>query len=235
VVTSLAGQRALITGAASGIGAATMAAMESTGAMVFGLDRTFDGSDERRLKVDVASEDEVNRALAKACSEAGSFDIVVNAAGIYIEASLRDLAIADYERIFSVNVRGTVLVTKAVLPHLNDGARIINVASELAFLGRANASIYAASKGAILSLTRSWARELAPKILVNAVAPGPTDTAMLNFGNLDAEHRALELNNPLGRIARPEEIANAILFLASREATFVTGQCFSVDGGSAMR
>ena len=235
MVTSLAGQRALVTGAASGIGAATMRAMEEAGALVFGLDRKFDSCDNRRIQADVSKEDEVNRAIAHACAEAGSFDVVVNAAGIYNESSLCELAIADYERIFSVNVRGTVLVTKAALQYLNDGARIINLASELAFLGRANASIYAASKGAILSLTRSWARELAPKILVNAVAPGPTDTAMLNFGNLDAEHRALELAHPLGRVARPEEIARAILFLASGEATFVTGHCLCVDGGSAMR
>ena len=234
MVTSLAGQRALITGAASGIGAATMQAMENAGALVFGLDRKFDGSDSHRIGADVSSEQDVNRAVAQACA-GGALDIVVNAAGIYSESPLAELAIDDYERIFSVNVRGTILVTKAVLRYLNEGARIVNVASELAFIGRANASIYTASKGAILSLTRSWARELAPRILVNAVAPGPTDTELLDFGSLDAEHRALELNNPLGRIARPEEIANAILFLASREATFVTGHCFCVDGGSAMR
>ena len=208
--------------------------MENAGALVFGLDRKFDGSDSHRIGADVSSEQDVDRAVAQVCA-AGALDIVVNAAGIYSESPLAELSIDDYERIFSVNVRGTILVTKAVLRYLNEGARIVNVASELAFIGRANASIYTASKGAILSLTRSWARELAPRILVNAVAPGPTDTELLDFGSLDAEHRALELNNPLGRIARPEEIANAILFLASREATFVTGHCFCVDGGSAMR
>jgi len=235
MVTTLAGKRALVTGAASGIGAATMAAMEEAGALVVGLDRKFNGGNQRLVHVDVTDEISVGRALKQAGEIAGRFDVLVNAAGIYEESTLRELDIKDYQRIFDVNVRGTILVTKAVLSYLDPGARIINIASELAFLGRAGASVYAASKGAILSLTRSWARELAPKILVNAVAPGPTDTPLLNFGGLNADQKALELANPLGRIAQPEEIAHTILFLASPQATFVTGQCFSVDGGSAMR
>lgn len=235
MVTTLAGKRALVTGAGSGIGAATMAAMEEAGAQVIGLDRKFNGGNGNLIHVDVTDEVSVGRALKQASDIAGRFDVLVNAAGIYEESTLRELDIKDYQRIFDVNVRGTILVTKAVLSYLDPGARIINIASELAFLGRAGASVYAASKGAILSLTRSWARELAPKILVNAVAPGPTDTPLLNFGGLNADQKALELANPLGRIARPEEIAHTILFLASPQATFVTGQCFSVDGGSAMR
>ncbi len=234
-MTTLAGKRALVTGAASGIGAATMAAMEEAGALVVGLDRKFNGGNQRLVHVDVTDEISVARALKQASEVAGRFDVLVNAAGIYEESTLRELDIRDYQRIFDVNVRGTILVTKAALSYLDPGARIINIASELAFLGRAGASVYAASKGAILSLTRSWARELAPKILVNAVAPGPTDTPLLNFGALNADQKALELANPLGRIAQPEEIAHTILFLASPQATFVTGQCFSVDGGSAMR
>ena len=235
MVAMLAGKRVLVTGAASGIGAATVVAMEEAGASVIGLDRSFGGGNRHLIQVDVADELSVSRALKEASAIAGRFDVLVNAAGIYQESTLRELDIADYQRIFDVNVRGTILVTKAALSYFDPGARIINIASELAFLGRAGASVYAASKGAILSLTRSWARELAPKILVNAVAPGPTDTPLLNFGALNAEQKALELANPLGRIARPEEIAHTILFLASPQSTFVTGQCFSVDGGSAMR
>lgn len=235
MVTTLVGKRALVTGAGSGIGAATMAAMEEAGALVIGLDRKFNGGTQRLVHVDVTDEISVARALKQASEIVGRFDVLVNAAGIYEESTLRELDIRDYDRIFDVNVRGTILVTKATLSYLDPGARIINIASELAFLGRAGASVYAASKGAILSLTRSWARELAPKILVNAVAPGPTDTPLLNFGGLNADQKALELANPLGRIAQPEEIAHTILFLASPQATFVTGQCFSVDGGSAMR
>ncbi len=87
----------------------------------------------------------------------------------------------------------------------------------------------------MLSLTRSWAREFATGILVNAVPPGPVDTPLLDFGNMDPALKALETTNPLGRIGRPEEIAGAVLFLASPEAGFITGQCIGVDGGAAMR
>ncbi|TIU31459.1 MAG: SDR family oxidoreductase, partial [Mesorhizobium sp.] len=99
------------------------------------------------------------------------------------------------------------IVAREVLPYLPDGGRIINIASELAYLGRASASVYCATKAALLGLTRSWARELAPRILVNAVAPGPTDTPLLGFEALSESQRALEITHPLGRIGRPDEIA----------------------------
>jgi 3-oxoacyl-[acyl-carrier protein] reductase len=234
VVTTLAGKRCLVTGAGSGIGAATMAAMEEAGAQVIGLDRKFKGGNNRLVHVDVTDEISVARALKQASEIAGRFDVLVNAAGIYEESTLRELNIQDYQRIFDVNVRGTILVTKAALSYLDPGARIINIASELAYLGRAGFSVYCATKGAILSLTRSWARELAPKILVNAVAPGPTDTPLLAFDQLRPEMQALETANPLQRIARPEEIAAAVVYLAGPGATYITGQCITVDGGSAM-
>jgi 3-oxoacyl-[acyl-carrier protein] reductase len=111
---------------------------------------------------------------------------------------------------------------------------VINIASELAYLGRANCSIYCASKGGILAMTRSWAREFAPGILVNAIAPGPTDTAMLGPGSTAPETLAKEAQIPLGRIGRPEEIAAAAVFLAGPGATFMTGQCISPNGGAVM-
>jgi 3-oxoacyl-[acyl-carrier protein] reductase len=125
-------------------------------------------------------------------------------------------------------------VTRQALPHVGDGGRIINLASELAYLGRANASVYCATKAAMLGLTRSWARELAPRILVNAVAPGPTDTGLLGFAAMNAKQKAMETAHPLGRIGRPEEIAAAIVFLAGSGATFFTGQCLGANGGAAM-
>ena len=114
------------------------------------------------------------------------------------------------------------------------GGRVINIASELAYLGRENCSLYCASKGGVLSMTRSWAREFAPKILVNTIAPGPTDTPMLGLEQTSPETLAKESMNPLGRLGRPEEIAAAALFLAGPGATFMTGQCVSPNGGAAM-
>jgi len=112
--------------------------------------------------------------------------------------------------------------------------RVINIASELAYLGRERCSVYCASKGGILSMTRAWAREFAPNILVNAIAPGPTDTAMLGPNSTSPQTRAKESQNPLGRIGRPDEIAAVAVFLAGSGATFMTGQCISPNGGAAM-
>ncbi len=114
--------------------------------------------------------------MAAAAEKLGGIDIIVNSAGIEIPAALADLDMAVFDRMYAVNVRGTAQVVQAALPHLSDGARIVNLASELAYLGRAGSSAYCATKGAVLSMTRAWARELAPRIIVNAVAPGPIDT-----------------------------------------------------------
>ena len=150
------------------------------------------------------------------------------------DAPLAALDLARLDRMVAVNLRGPMLVAAAALPHLAKGGSIINLASELAFLGRAEASGYCATKAAMLGLTRSWARELGPDIRVNAVAPGPIDTPLLNFSAMSPALQALETGNPLGRIGRPEEVAAVILFLASQAASFVTGQCYSADGGAAM-
>jgi 3-oxoacyl-[acyl-carrier protein] reductase len=114
------------------------------------------------------------------------------------------------------------------------GGRIVNIASELAYLGRAGASIYTATKGGVVTFTRSWARELAPDILVNAVAPGPIDTALLNFAGMSPELKKLETSMPLGRIGRPEEIAPAVVWLVGPGASYVTGQTIGVNGGAVM-
>lgn len=234
MVTPLEGKRALVTGAASGIGRASALALQAAGAQVVGLDMRAAGAPIPILACDLAHEAQIAAAVAEAAERLGGLDILVNNAGILEEAPLAGLSAAHIDRMFAVNVRGAMLAAREALPHLPEGGRIINVVSELAYLGRAGASVYAATKAAMLGATRSWARELAPRILVNAVAPGPTDTPLLDFDSLPPAAKALETANPLGRIGRPEEVAAAVVFLAGPGATLFTGQCLGANGGAAM-
>ena len=230
-MNGLAGRRALVTGAASGIGAAASRALGVAGVHVIGLDIV---AGPGIVQANLVVEAEIVAAVAEV-ARLGAIDILVNCAGIEIDSALADQDAAAFDRMMAINVRGAMLVAREALPHIPDGGCIVNVASELAYLGRANASVYCATKAAILGLTRSWARELGPRIRVNAVAPGPIDTPLLDFANLPADVRALELGNPLRRIGQPDEVAATIVFLAGPGATFITGQCVGVDGGAAMR
>jgi 3-oxoacyl-[acyl-carrier protein] reductase len=226
----LEGKRAVVTGGASGIGLAIARAFATEGAHVTIADRAA------AMPVDVANEAEVTTLFASIAKQ-GGIDILVNCAGILIEKPLLETSVEDFDRLMGVNLKGVFLVGREGLRLMvaqGRGGRVINIASELAYLGRENCSIYCASKGGVLSLTRAWAREFAPHILVNTIAPGPIDTPMLGIESTSPETLAKESQNPLGRIGRPEEIAAAALFLAGPGATFMTGQCVSPNGGAAM-
>lgn len=232
-------RKAVVTGAGSGIGKATATLLTQAGIAVVGLDiKTDPNSEYPIVPVDIRHEDAVGAAVAGIGRQLGGIDLLVNVAGIERNTPLETLDLEAFDQMFAVNVRGTALVTRECLRFMprdqNDGFRIINTASELAYLGRQGASAYCATKGAILSMTRSWARELAPFGLVNAVAPGPIDTPLINFQAMTPDQQALEQDNPLGRIGQPQEVASVIAFLASSGARNVTGQCYSVDGGAAM-
>jgi 3-oxoacyl-[acyl-carrier protein] reductase len=229
------GLRIVVSGAASGIGLASAAALHEAGAKVVGLDLRAIEAKWPFFRADLADEAQVVSAMAEAVDRLGGLDAVVNSAGIDLESPLSAFDLQAFDQMVAVNVRGAILVAREAVRHFGDaGGKIVNIASELAYLGRAGASGYCATKGAILALTRSWARELAPKVLVNAVAPGPVDTPLLNFDAMTAAQQALETLNPMNRIGRPEEVAEAVLFLTSRRTSFTTGQCVSVDGGAAM-
>ena len=234
MVKPLQGKRALVTGAASGIGLATALALQEAGAVVVGLDLAASGDAFPILTCDLADEAQIVASVALGARLLGGYDILVNNAGILQEQPLGSLTGAHIDRMFAINVRGAMLVAREVLSHLPEGGRIINIVSELAYLGRAGGSVYAATKAAMIGATRSWARELSPRILVNAVAPGPTDTPLLGFDQLTDEQKAAETANPMGRIGRPEEVAAAVVFLAGPGATFFTGQCLGANGGAAM-
>ena len=234
MVSPLSGKRILVTGAANGIGRATAEAFAAEGARVIGLDIQPGTGSVRIIACDLTSEDDIVASVARAVAELGGLDVLVNNAGILKEAPLSEVTVALIDQHYAVNLRAAILVTREALPHLDEGSRIVNIASELAYLGRANASVYCATKAAMLGLTRSWAREFAPRILVNAVAPGPTDTPLLAFETMNDEQKKLETAHPLGRIGRPEEVAAAVLFLAGPSATLFTGQCLGANGGAAM-
>jgi 3-oxoacyl-[acyl-carrier protein] reductase len=240
----LDGEVALVTGAASGIGQAIAVALAGAGATVVLADRAptretealIGESGDRALAVptDVSDEAAVLRLFETIVARCGRLDILINNAGILIEKPLLDTTAEDFDRLIGVNLRGAFLVGREALRLMRPGARVVNVASELAYLGRANASVYCASKGAVVSMTRAWAREFAPAIRVNTLAPGPTDTPLLTGGSTSPETLATESDNPLGRVATPGEIAAAALFLVGSGSTFMTGQCVSPNGGAAM-
>ena len=234
MVNALAGKRALVTGAARGIGHATALALQAAGAGVVGLDRKATGGAFPILAGDLAVEAQIVAAVANGAAVLGGYDILVNNAGILQEQTLASLTAAHIDLMFAVNERGALLVAREVLPYLPEGGRIINIVSDLAYLGRAGGSVYAGTKAAMIGVTRSWARELSPRILVNAVAPGPTDTPLLGFDGLTDAQKAAETANPMGRIGRPEEVAAAVVFLAGPGASFFTGQCLGANGGAAM-
>lgn len=250
---ALQGKTALVTGASRGIGRAGAIELANQGAAVALLDRDAASEtaaalrdiagDALVLEADLSEEAQVLSAFERLDRWAPRLDIVVNNAGIIDERPLLETSSADFDRVLAVNLRGTFLVGREAIRRMcaarrpvdGEGVfRVINIASELAYLGRAEFSAYCASKAGVLGLTRSWAREFAPDILVNAVAPGPVDTAMLDLENMSAEWREKESDIPLGRIGRPEEVAQVIAFLAGPGASFMTGQALGPNGGAVM-
>jgi len=247
----LSGRTALITGAAGGIGAAVARLFAAEGAAVALLDLPGTagpdvaaalqraGAPALFTPADVADEAQVAAAVAAAADQFGGLHIVINAAAVNAPGRVETLAAADWDRLMAVNVRGCFLTIKHSVPRLRraGGGVVISLSSVSAFIGADGYAAYHTSKGAVLSLTRALALELAADgIRVNALCPGWVDTpfsdsAINRAPDPAAARQAAAASHALGRMARPEEVAQATLFLASDAASFITGEALFVDGG----
>lgn len=231
----LAGRRILITGAASGIGRATAELFAAEGAKLALADR-----DEKALNAvaatleaaafpcDVTDSASVDRAVTGAALALGGLDGLVNSAGIMIRGTIEGADLATWNKVMAVNATGTFIVCKAAVPHLKAAGRgtIVTMASATALVPPPSAGLaYVASKGAVISFSKLLATELAPAIRVNTVCPGAVETPMTDGLNISPAMYALK------RIAKPAEIAAAILFATSHESAFMTGTTLTLDGG----
>ncbi len=246
-MTSLMGSSVLVTGASRGIGKAIAVAMANAGArvaLVADSDSTEvcrlitdSGGEARTYSVDVSEEVQVRKLFEAVLSDFGTVNVLVNNAGVQLEKPLLETDLSEFDWVMDTNVRGTFLMGREAIRHMIEkgvSGRVINIASDLAYLGREQFSVYCASKAAVLSLTKSWAREFAPGILVNSICPGPIDTDMLKVENMSPQWLAKESDIPLGRIGQPDEISGLAVFLAGPSSTFITGQGIGVNGGSVM-
>jgi NAD(P)-dependent dehydrogenase (short-subunit alcohol dehydrogenase family) len=229
----------VITGAAGGIGTATVALFQGEGAKVVGVDLDANAPGDLSLQVDVTQEDEVADMYARSREAFGRIDVLFNNAGISPtdDGSALDTTIEAWQRVQDVNLRGVFLCCKHGIPHLleSGGGSVINTASFVAVMGAATSQIsYTASKGGVLALSRELGVEFARRgVRVNALCPGPVDTPLLRelFAKDPPQAARRLVHIPMGRFARPEEIAQGALFLASDEASYVTASTFLVDGG----
>lgn len=240
----LSGRVAFVTGGRGGIGRAICARFLREGATVFAADLTNEGSlsaaadDSRFVRLDVTSEDEARAAMERVGQECGKLDILVNAAGIEIEKTIEHTSLAEWNRIFAVNVTGTFLASKYALPLLrkSENASVINFGSYDGFIADPGLAAYCATKGAVHALTRAMACDYGPEgIRVNAICPGYVDTPMLrsffkDAGDIGTLETAVRGVHPLRRFGTPDDVANLVNWLASDEARYASGQLWVLDG-----
>src|SRR5437660_86382 len=242
-------QTAIVTGAGRGIGHAIAMRLAREGARVACVSRTEANAKRtaaeinaaragaaRAYAVDVADHAAVQKVGAQILEDFGKIDILVNNAGVIRDALAMRMSIEDWDTVINTNLRGAFNFTQAMLRSMvkQRSGRIINISSVIGLIGNAGQTNYAASKAGLIGLTKSLARELASRnITVNAVAPGLITTDM-TAGLSDEIKNTIQSKIPLGKTGTPEDIANAVAFLASAEASYITGQVLCVDGGIVM-
>ena len=245
---TLDGRVAVVTGAARGIGAAIAQRLATHGATVVVADLDGDAASAAAgtldgkaigVAVDVSSSSSVNTALDDVRASVGAPDILVNNAGIDVIKPFVDSTEEEWDRIIAVNLKGPINCSRAVLDAMIERkyGRIVNIASDAGRVGSSGEAVYSATKGGVIAFTKTLAREMARHgITVNCICPGPTETALLaqvaeySQKLYDSVSRAI----PLGRTAQPDDIAPAVAFLASDDASYITGQTLSVSGGLTM-
>ncbi len=237
----LKGKRVVITGGASGIGAATVAIFLDGGSVVAILDRDAAACEKIRAEqpgiagvfvADVADHGQVQRAFAAVVRALGGLDVVINNAGISIRHKFLDITPDEWNQVLAVNLTGVFYVAQAAARYMmaHDGGVILNTASTNGIVGYPYYADYNATKAGVIELTRSMALELAPKVRVNAVAPGYVLTPMQHAEYSDEMLEAINQKIPLRRHAQPEEVAGLFAFLASDDATYLSGQVYVIDG-----
>lgn len=244
---SLEGQVCLVTGAGRGIGAAVARAAAARGARV-AVNYNSSAKEARTLvselqqfgntalaiQGDISSEREVARLFTEIRNTMGEVDLLVNNAGVTLRSLVQDTSTAEWDRIMNVNLKGAFLCCKEVLPYMirKKYGRIVNIASTQGIEGASFEAVYAASKGGLIAFTKSLGSEVAPSgITVNAIAPGLVATDMI-YSHLDeGDIKTLLDELPVGRMAAPEEIASACVFLLSRDAAYINAQVLCIDGG----
>lgn len=245
-MSTLDGKVALVTGASRGIGAAIAVRLALDGARVFvnyradasGADAVVQairagGGRADTLQVDVSRVPDVRALVDRAADAGGRLDILVNNAAVCRPGTVDGLTEADFNGHFDANVKSVLFASQAAVPHLaRRGGAIVNVSSVNGRKPASGASVYSASKAAVDAITAALAEELGPRgIRVNAVAPGATDTVMLRVANHADALASIGLQTPLGHLGLPEDIARAVAFLASEEASWITGQVLTSSGG----